>query len=662
MLVKDGKSRAKGRLQRPAARMGRAIEDAISSRDPVVATVARINEWADTGRIQCDIGAMENVEVTCRSIENIAVGHHILIRKMGKGPTQRWVFAGWLGTGTSSDIVPEARLGCIPAHAPTHQDGGSDEINVGGLSGDLADPQDPKGHGTSHQDGGSDEINVAGLSGELADPQPPKTHASSHQNGGSDEISVAGLSGVLADEQDAGKIKGVDVDNSAIGDGKVMVYRTASGDLEYETQAGGGGTDEKVKVSSDDTTADHLINKLTNAGPITLTEISGGGNEDLQIGYARGNVKWVTKSGGDYSTVASALAAITDASATNRYAIIVGPDVGSEAVTLKSYVDIIGLGVFCGAADSVPTGMRVTGSPTDVAIHNMLIAAKNTTYPVNLSAGNVEFHGCRIVHGYDADNVTYSPVRITGGDHRFYNCYIQDDGSGSLRCADAVVVTAGTVKFFGGEIRCESSYSSVDGIDCSGGTVELYGGVKVYANGGKALNQSSTGTIAVYEASYDPTDVTGTITGESKQTVIGELEVLFTPGCQAESEANDAMGDGGTWRTCNLDTSSWDYDSMLDLTNDRIVIKTAGRYIIGANDGFKSVDDGTRVSLRILLNGTTILGHYDGQAGVNNKWIKGFASGCENLSVNDYLEMQLRQDSGGSLDTIGGLFWATKVA
>lgn len=98
-------------------------------------------------------------------------------------------------------------------HAASHQDGGTDEINVGGLSGLLADDQTPLAHdiitkhtasglttghvltatgattfgfqapgtpglhASTHQDGGADEINVGGLSGELADPQPPKAHA-----------------------------------------------------------------------------------------------------------------------------------------------------------------------------------------------------------------------------------------------------------------------------------------------------------------------------------------------------------------------------------------------------------------------------------------------------------------------------------------------------
>ena len=60
-------------------------------------------------------------------------------------------------------------------HAVTHQDGGVDEIDVTGLSGLLADEQDPLDHAADHQNGGGDEIDVTGLSGVLADPQTPIT-------------------------------------------------------------------------------------------------------------------------------------------------------------------------------------------------------------------------------------------------------------------------------------------------------------------------------------------------------------------------------------------------------------------------------------------------------------------------------------------------------
>jgi hypothetical protein len=51
----------------------------------------------------------------------------------------------------------------------------------------------PTAHKASHENGGSDEISVAGLSGELADAQPPKAHAASHQSGGSDSVKLDDL-------------------------------------------------------------------------------------------------------------------------------------------------------------------------------------------------------------------------------------------------------------------------------------------------------------------------------------------------------------------------------------------------------------------------------------------------------------------------------------
>ena len=48
---------------------------------------------------------------------------------------------------------------------------------------EYQNPGTPSAHAVSHQNNGSDEINVAGLSGELADPQPPKTHDSTAHTG-----------------------------------------------------------------------------------------------------------------------------------------------------------------------------------------------------------------------------------------------------------------------------------------------------------------------------------------------------------------------------------------------------------------------------------------------------------------------------------------------
>jgi len=152
-----------------------------------------------------------------------------------------------------------ANIGGTPGfHATTHQDGGTDEISVAGLSGLLGDAQTPASHNNSahsetykvegtapashnntyhsetykvegtapashdntyhstnykvdgsapeahklsHQDGGGDEISVTDLSGILADKQVAQYHSTAHEDGNLDEISVAGLSGLLGDAQ-----------------------------------------------------------------------------------------------------------------------------------------------------------------------------------------------------------------------------------------------------------------------------------------------------------------------------------------------------------------------------------------------------------------------------------------------------------------------------
>lgn len=72
-------------------------------------------------------------------------------------------------------------LSPIP-HSGTHENGGSDEIDVTGLSGLLADGQNPLDHASAHENGGGDKINVGGLSGLLANLQGTLDHT--HQSAG----------------------------------------------------------------------------------------------------------------------------------------------------------------------------------------------------------------------------------------------------------------------------------------------------------------------------------------------------------------------------------------------------------------------------------------------------------------------------------------------
>lgn len=73
---------------------------------------------------------------------------------------------------------------------------------------------------------------------------------------------------------------------------------------------------------------------------ITLT----GSNVAVKFNTPYAQTVTVAKSGGDYTTITSALAAITDAATDKRYLIKVMPGTYVEAVTMKAYVDIKGSG------------------------------------------------------------------------------------------------------------------------------------------------------------------------------------------------------------------------------------------------------------------------------------------------------------------------------
>lgn len=150
------------------------------------------------------------------------------------------------------------------AHKTSHQDTGSDEISVAGLSGELADNQPPKAHDLAGADHNADtlvDLNTKITDATLddsADPRTPSAHKTSHQDGGYDEISVSGLSGVLSDKQDANKIQGFNVDAAqAVDDGKALTYDHAGSKYEHTTPSGVTDHGELTGLADDDHTQYH---------------------------------------------------------------------------------------------------------------------------------------------------------------------------------------------------------------------------------------------------------------------------------------------------------------------------------------------------------------------------------------------------------------------
>lgn len=89
----------------------------------------------------------------------------------------------------------KVRSGAPLAHKTSHQDGEADEINVGGLSGELADNQPAKAHplgGIIHNIDSLVHLNARigdATLDDSGDPRDPNAHHADHEDGGDDAIS-----------------------------------------------------------------------------------------------------------------------------------------------------------------------------------------------------------------------------------------------------------------------------------------------------------------------------------------------------------------------------------------------------------------------------------------------------------------------------------------
>jgi hypothetical protein len=79
---------------------------------------------------------------------------------------------------------------------------------------------------TELENGGRHEMNVGGLSGDLADRQNPKKHSSRHVNGGADEIEVVDLDATGGSEGEA----------VAVNSNGELIYDTVAGKSDNEVQ------------------------------------------------------------------------------------------------------------------------------------------------------------------------------------------------------------------------------------------------------------------------------------------------------------------------------------------------------------------------------------------------------------------------------------------
>ena len=217
-------------------------------------------------------------------------------------------------------------------------------------------------------------------------------------------------------------------------------------------------------------------------------------------------VKIVAKSGGDYTSITSALDAITPTSS-SRYLILVMPGVYSETVALKQYVHLKGAGV----ASTIISSTANTNNPNDNDAATMLVPANAqvSDLTVRNAATSNDSVGLKIGTGNEytlLDNVRVE-VKEAGGDERI-GLYLN---SGTSKLSHVYVEVSGATAENWGAFNSASSPTVHDStFIATGGTstvgYRMNGGSPVFSdskiqgtNGsnGQGLNTSGGGTHTI---------------------------------------------------------------------------------------------------------------------------------------------------------------------
>lgn len=129
-------------------------------------------------------------------------------------------------------------------------------------------------------------------------------------------------------------------------------------------------------------------------------------------------------------------------------------------------------------------------------------------------------------------------------------------------------------------------------------------------------------------------------------------KVASWPRAKAIHNATQAIGTGTT--TVALNSELFDTDTMHDTVtnNSRLTCKTAGTYMVGGNIEFAGSATGAFRNLLIVVNNTaSIAADSKPPAGANPTRL--MAVTVLSLAVSDFVELQVNQDTGGSLNLTG---------
>ncbi len=128
------------------------------------------------------------------------------------------------------------------------------------------------------------------------------------------------------------------------------------------------------------------------------------------------------------------------------------------------------------------------------------------------------------------------------------------------------------------------------------------------------------------------------------------MEYLKNVPCAHVYNSNDISIPNALVTRLSFDAERYDTDNIhsTETNTSRLTIPRDGKYLIVGNVCFANGASGAR-DLKIVLNGTTIIGYLDNY-NPTNSYVDVALSTVQALSTNDYVELMVYQTSGAALN------------
>lgn len=235
-----------------------------------------------------------------------------------------------------------------------------------------------------------------------------------------------------------------------------------------------------------------------------------------------------------------------------------------------------------------------------------------------------------------------------------------------------VAVAAGKVSYLGAQVTVAGGNITIPAADATNPRFDLImvdnAGALVTPAPGDGKGVAAAEPVfpvvptsrVVLGAVYVPATDTAITSG---QIIDKRVFVVTSADSAGIKKAADQAGPGTIF--VDFDTSVFDNNGLVDLANDRLVIKTAGVYVITARAVYTfNAGVSGEVHFEIILNGATSIAYVVDAAGVAGT-ARGILTCTRKLAVNDNLKLRVFVGGAGNIKAVSDyspFLEATKIA